>query len=69
MINTDIVRIDCDCPECGKEHVDRDYWALNPHKTHLCEHCGSLFPVTERSVSRSFISSEFHQTIKHLFEN
>lgn len=29
------------CPNCGGQHIDRDYWATHPHKTHLCEHCGN----------------------------
>ena len=29
------------CPNCGKQHIDRDEWATRPHRTHLCEYCGN----------------------------
>ena len=36
------------CPNCGKNHVDKGYWATTRvHRTHLCEHCGTLFKPFE----------------------
>lgn len=36
------------CPNCGKNHVDKGYWATTRvHRTHLCEHCGMLFKPFE----------------------
>ena len=41
-----------DCSNCGKPHQDIDKWALDPHLTHLCLHCGELFKGAVRGVSR-----------------
>lgn len=41
-----------DCPSCGKPHSDIDEWALKPHKTHLCLHCGALFEADFKGVCR-----------------
>jgi predicted RNA-binding Zn-ribbon protein involved in translation (DUF1610 family) len=32
-----------DCPNCGKQHIDKGEWATREHKTHLCEYCGHLW--------------------------
>ncbi len=39
------------CPNCGESHQDIDKWALDPHLTHLCLHCGELFKGSVRGVS------------------
>ena len=36
------------CPQCSKQHIDRDEWAARPHRTHLCEHCGYKWRPDER---------------------
>lgn len=41
------------CPKCGKAHYDIDEWAIKPHKTHLCLHCGELFEGSFKGVSRA----------------
>ncbi|MCV3214519.1 hypothetical protein OGM63_13520 [Plectonema radiosum NIES-515] len=40
------------CPLCDLAHHDIDQWAIDPHRTHLCLHCGELFKGTLRGVSR-----------------
>lgn len=27
------------CPNCARQHVDRDEWVTRKHRTHRCEHC------------------------------
>ena len=27
------------CPDCGKQHLDRRWWAHRPHITHTCAFC------------------------------
>lgn len=41
-----------ECPKCGTVHVDTwddagTDWAVRPHKTHLCLHCGNLWKPFE----------------------
>ena len=36
------------CPNCAKEHFDREDDAFQPHKTHKCEHCNLTFDDTTR---------------------
>ncbi len=36
------------CPYCHFEHIDRDEWAMKPHRTHLCEHCGERWRPSNR---------------------
>ena len=31
------------CPRCGTSHLDRDWFAVHPHKRHLCHGCGRHF--------------------------
>jgi transposase-like protein len=39
------------CPECGDVHLDAGYFAIHPHRKHLCHGCGSFFRDSERAVS------------------
>ena len=43
------------CPFCGHKHIDRDEWAIRPHKTHLCTTedggCGKLFRLEDPNDS------------------
>jgi len=43
---------DLNCPKCEQPHTDIDQWAIDPHRTHLCLHCGELFKGSVRGVSR-----------------
>lgn len=32
------------CPNCGGQHIDHGVWSSTRiHRTHLCEHCGSMW--------------------------
>lgn len=64
LIASDIKVINVNCPHCQGEHVDINYWAIKPHKTHLCHYCGNLFEVDVKSVSRPHITSEFYKHIE-----
>ena len=52
------------CPRCFQLHVDVDKWALKPHKTHLCEHCGNLFEGTCKAVSYPSFTSGFPENVE-----
>lgn len=39
------------CIHCGELHLDADYFAVKPHKKHLCHGCGRYFHDSERAVS------------------
>lgn len=41
------------CPKCDKVHSDKDWFAVNYHTIHDCEHCGHIFEDTEPSISNS----------------
>jgi hypothetical protein len=36
------------CPNCLKEHFDTGDYAFQPHKTHKCEHCKTIFEDKSR---------------------
>ncbi len=39
------------CTHCGEIHLDAGYFAVKPHRQHLCHACGRHFRVENRSVS------------------
>jgi transposase-like protein len=39
------------CTYCGAIHLDADYFAVNPHRRHLCHDCGKYFQDSERGIS------------------
>lgn len=39
----DIETITVVCPRCGTSHLDRDWFAVHPHRRHLCHGCGRHF--------------------------
>lgn len=39
-----------ECPHCGEAHLDVDWFAVNPHKVHLCFACGRSFRVKEANI-------------------
>lgn len=39
------------CPYCHSAHLDSDWFAIKPHRTHLCHNCNRLFKKPDRSVS------------------
>lgn len=38
------------CTYCGAKHIDKDWYAENPHKWHLCYTCGKKFWVPKASI-------------------
>lgn len=42
------------CSSCGKPHLDKGEYAIKPHKTHLCEYCGSEFEASRKCISNPF---------------
>jgi len=58
------------CPLCDLAHHDIDKWALDPHKTHLCLHCGELFKGTLRGVSRpTFVKMDKPTDVVYKYKN
>lgn len=54
IVKVEIVKIQVEnlnCTVCNEVHYDIDNWALDPHRTHLCLHCGNLFKGSVRGVS------------------
>ena len=43
------------CPHCRKVHLDKDVFAVKPHKRHLCHHCGRFFNDVKRGISNPVI--------------
>ena len=46
------------CSHCGGQHFDRGEFAVKPHQSHECEHCGHTFSSPKRKlvVSNPFVS-------------
>lgn len=38
------------CPRCGNLHLDKDWFAVHPHKKHLCEGCGRTFSESTKGI-------------------
>lgn len=43
------------CVHCGEIHLDADYFAVKPHKKHLCHACGRNFQDSERGISNPIV--------------
>jgi transposase-like protein len=39
------------CPHCRAPHLDSDWFAVKPHRTHLCHNCHRTFRKPDRSIS------------------
>lgn len=39
------------CTYCGEPHLDSEWFAVKPHKRHLCHACGEVFVANHRGVS------------------
>lgn len=59
------------CIRCGEPHLDAGYFAITPHRSHLCHGCGHIFRDTAKFVSnpiallqeRTDISRAHHETV------
>jgi transposase-like protein len=49
FLNRQIVPIFC--PRCHTPHLDSDWFAVKPHRTHLCHGCNRLFKEDAKRVS------------------
>jgi len=43
------------CPHCKKVHLDKDIFAVKPHKRHLCHHCGRFFDDVKQGISNPVV--------------
>lgn len=39
------------CSHCNEPHLDAGYFAVHPHRKHMCQACGRHFNDTEKSIS------------------
>lgn len=39
------------CSHCGEPHLDAGYFAIQPHRKHMCQACGRHFHDSEKSIS------------------
>ncbi len=44
------------CTYCGSEHLDKDWFAVNSHKRHLCSACGKHFFDDKRGIGNPIVS-------------
>lgn len=43
------------CTYCGAPHLDAEYFAIKPHRKHLCHTCGHFFHVDSRTISNPLV--------------
>lgn len=43
------------CTHCGELHLDADYFAVKPHRQHLCHACGRYFRDDRKAVSNPIV--------------
>jgi uncharacterized protein (DUF983 family) len=39
------------CPHCDEPHLDAGYFAVKPHRKHMCQGCGRNFNDAEKAIS------------------
>ena len=68
ILNHEMVYLEC--PHCGSPHLDKDWFAANPHKRHLCSACGRNFNAKEPNIGNPimkaksmFGDNEIHRSI------
>lgn len=67
---TQITVENLNCYNCGETHYDINNWAVDPHWTHLCLHCGELFKGTVRGVSHpTFTDMVKPDNVEYLHKN
>lgn len=54
------------CPQCNKDHFDKDDKALNPHKIHQCEHCGNIYE--DKTRYKGVVSNPILARLKQIEE-
>lgn len=43
------------CTHCGHSHLDKDWFSVHPHRTHLCAGCGQLFRDTVAGIGNPIL--------------
>jgi hypothetical protein len=44
------------CPKCHERHIDKGVYAVNPHHSHACQHCGHVWrPAIIATVGVQFL--------------
>lgn len=44
------------CPKCSFPHLDKDFFAVNPHKRHLCSGCGRHFVDSQEGIGNPLMA-------------
>lgn len=39
------------CTYCGEPHLDSEWYAVKPHKRHICHACGEIFIANRKTIS------------------
>jgi hypothetical protein len=47
---------DVRCTYCGWPHLDRDFFSVHPHRTHLCAGCGRHFADVGRGIGNPIVA-------------
>lgn len=56
ILNQEMVYLEC--PNCGSPHLDKDWYAVNPHKRHLCSVCGRFFNVKTANIGNPIMKAK-----------
>lgn len=51
------------CTYCGEPHLDSEWFAVKPHKRHLCHACGEIFVANRKGVSNPL------KSLRQVFED
>jgi len=50
------IRMILTCPSCSGRHIDKGLFAIKPHHTHACQHCGLTWrPAVVNTVGVQFL--------------
>ena len=52
------------CSLCGFPHLDRDWFAVHPHRRHLCHGCGRQFSDTHHGIGNPLCTVRDHLQVK-----
>ena len=53
------------CPLCDEMHLDSGYFAIQPHRRHLCHGCGKYFNDTAKAVSNPIAALHTSLNLSH----
>lgn len=52
------------CPSCNTPHLDSDWFAVKPHRTHLCHSCGRMFREERKQVANPLAMAQHRLSAK-----